>query len=142
MRDMKSVPLLQAKQAWQLPTKSHSNKEVRSIVGDSIQRFSGSVPFCYGGIPHWSSINLQVDNHFLKCCAIGLADLVLHERLRTLIPYFVVQDALWISHVLDQRSLNERLLLHNVCEDILQLRGELPLRGLFHTKVNNEGDLI
>jgi hypothetical protein len=41
---------------------------------------SASFPLCDGGIPRWSSINLQVDNHFLEFCAIGLAHLVLHER--------------------------------------------------------------
>lgn len=57
-------------------------------------------------------------------------------------PYFVVQNALRISHVLDQRSLNERLLVHSLCEDIPHLRDEFLLRGLFHMKVNNEGDLV
>ena len=105
-------------------------------------RDSASFPLCDGGIPRWSSINLQVDNHFLEFCAIALAHLVLHERLGTLIPYFVVQNALRISHVLDQRSFNERLLVHSVCEDIPHLRDEFLLRGLFHMKVNNEGDLV
>ena len=39
------------------------------------------------------------------------------------------------------RSLNERLLVQIVCEDITHLRDEFLLRGLFHMKVNNEGDL-
>ena len=105
---------------------------------------SASFPLCDDGIPRWSSINLQVDDHFLLLRAIGLVHLVhlvLHERPGTLIPYFVVQNALRISHVLDQRSLNERLLVHIVCEDITHLRDEFLLRGLFHMKVNNEGDL-
>jgi len=85
-------------------------------------------PLCDGGIPRWSSINLRVDSHFLEFCAVGFAHLVLHERLGTLIPYFIVQNAPRISHVLDQRSLNERLLVHNVCEDIPHLRDESLLR--------------
>src|ERR1700736_1344313 len=95
---------------------------------------SGSLPFCDGGIPRGSSINLQVDNHFLEFRAIGLAHLVLHERLRILIPYLVVQNALRISHVLDQRSFNECLLLHNVCEDFPQTRGELCFADSFIRK--------
>src|SRR5438445_2582736 len=54
-------------------------------------RVSACFPLCDGGIPRWSSINLQVDNHFLKFCAIGLAHLLLHEPLGTLIPYFIVR---------------------------------------------------
>ena len=42
-------------------------------------RDSDSLPFCDGGIPRWSSINLQVDNHLLEFRAIGLTHLVLHE---------------------------------------------------------------
>src|ERR1700722_3567627 len=64
-------------------------------------RHSGSSPLCDGGIPCCSSINFQVDNHFLEFCAIGLAHLVLHKRFRTLIPYLVVQNALRVSHILD-----------------------------------------
>src|SRR5882757_2135722 len=109
---------------------------------NSITLVSSSLPFCDGGIPRWSSLNLQVHNHFLEFCAIGLAHLVLYERLWTFIPHFVVQNAFRFSHVLDQRSLNECLLLHDVGEDILQLRYELLLRELFHTKANNEGDPV
>jgi len=65
---------------------------------------SGSPPLCDGGIPRWSSVNFQIDSQFLEFCAIGLTDLVLHEGLRALIPYLVVQKALRVSHILDQRS--------------------------------------
>ena len=103
---------------------------------------SGSLPIRDGGIPGWGAIDLQIDDHLLEFSAIGLAHLVLHERLRTLLPHLVVQNALWVTHILDQLSLDERLFLHDVCEDFLEFRSELPLRRLVHTKANNKGDLV
>src|SRR5438132_177877 len=106
---------------------------------------SGSLPIRDGGIPGWSgwgTIDLQIDDHLLEFGAIGLGHLVLHERLRTFLPHLVVQNALWVTHILDQRSLNECLFLHDVSEDFLQLRSELLLRRLVHTKTNNESDLV
>ena len=36
----------------------------------SLQQF---IPFCDGGIPRWTSINFQVDNHVLEFCAMVTA---------------------------------------------------------------------
>src|SRR5882762_4777922 len=91
---------------------------------------SGSLPILDGGIPGWGTIDLQIDDHLLEFGVIGLGHLVLHERLRTFLPHLVVQNALWVVHILDQRSLNECLFLHDVCEDFLQFRSELLLRRL------------
>src|SRR5205807_6073801 len=63
---------------------------------------SGSLPIRDGGIPGWGAIDLQIDDHLLEFGAIGLAHLVLHERLRTFLPHLVVQNALWVTHILDQ----------------------------------------
>src|SRR6266403_2083717 len=101
---------------------------------------SGSLPPRDGGIPGWGTIDLQIDDHLLEFGAIGLGNLVLHERLRTLLPHLVVQNALWVTHILDQRSLHECLFLHDVGEDFLQFRSELLLRRLVHTKTNNQSD--
>src|SRR5712664_2863371 len=54
-------------------------------------RVSGSLPVRDGGIPRWGTIDLQIDDHLLEFSAIGLAHLVLHERLRTFLPHLVVQ---------------------------------------------------
>src|SRR3979490_800518 len=105
-------------------------------------RVSGSLPIRDGGIPRLGTIDLQIDDHLLEFSPIGLAHLVLHERLRTLLPHLVVQNAFWVTHILDQRSLNECLFLHDVCEDFPQSRSELLLRRLVHTKTNNKGDLV
>src|SRR4051794_5211401 len=56
-------------------------------------RLSGFLPIRDGGIPRWGAINLQIDDHLLKFGAISLAHLVLHERLRTLVPHLVIQHA-------------------------------------------------
>jgi hypothetical protein len=95
----------------------------------------------------WWNTTLEFDQSsgrqsFSRILRDSLVHLFLHERLGTLIPYFAVQNALRISHVVDQRSLNECLFVHNVCEDIPHLRDEFLLRGLFHMKVNNEGNLV
>src|SRR5207302_9353247 len=87
---------------------------------------SGSLPIRDGGIPRRGTIDLQIDDHLLEFGAIGLAHLVLHERLRTFLPHLVVQNALWVTHILDQRSLNECLFLHDVGEDFLEFCSELP----------------
>src|SRR3977135_152437 len=58
-------------------------------------RFSEFLPSRNGGIPRRGAINLQIDDHLFEFGAIGLAHLVFHEGLRTLIPDFVVSK--WSS---------------------------------------------
>src|SRR5882672_11770245 len=72
---------------------------VVSLIFSFLSRVSGSLPIRDGGIPRWGAIDLQIDDHLLEFSAIGLAHLVFHEGLRTLIPHFVVQNGHRVAHI-------------------------------------------
>jgi hypothetical protein len=84
-------------------------------------RKSAHLSFCGGGTPRWSSVNLEIDNHFLEFSATSLAHLVHRERLRTLTPNLVDQIFLRVLRVResvalakDERSFDHILQFTNI----------------------------